>query len=127
MKTLDLKTQTLALTKMGFVYICVYAVVLRGFCNCATDLWVYFPKCRGFWTRCAYMGCFELGISKPNLAHTKLVKEKIFIYLFTKYWTLLSAITFFFFYKYDSFSTCRVCSIIIIFYYQTKTLIYFMV
>lgn len=31
MKTLDLKTQTLALTKMGFVYICVYAVVLRGF------------------------------------------------------------------------------------------------
>ena len=33
----------------------------------------------------------------------------------------------FFFNKYDSFSTCRVCSIIIIFYYQTKTLIYFMV
>ena len=79
--------------------LCIYMCVRCGasrVCNCATDLWVYFPKCRGFWTRCAYMGCFELGISKPNLAHTKLVKEKIFIYLFTKYWTFLSAITLFF-------------------------------
>lgn len=40
MKTLDLKTQTLVLTKMGFVYIYIYVRCgVSRVCNCATVLW----------------------------------------------------------------------------------------
>lgn len=84
MKTLDLKTQTLVLTKMGFVYIYMYAVVFRGFVIAPLFYGILFPTMPrvlnpmcihgllGTWNNQAQFGPHNIGKGKNTL----------FIYLF---------------------------------------------